>query len=174
MTWNQLKTGIESAISQYEKALQDEETIYNLMREAENEMDRCKARLAYTNESSERSALIQQMQTLSVNYQQYQISLQQVLAAKAQAERYLQATRSELTKAIISIESTIAKIDQTISTYQTMASNPFGASAAAQLPTVQARRNAYQNDLNEAYALATRIDAVLNGGGSNLHKVRHR
>ena len=143
MTMEALFNNVENAISQYEQACEQEETLYDMMRDAENDMNRYSSQASSSEEAS-------------------------------QAQRYLQATRSELTNVIKSIEEKLPKFDQSISTFEQMASNPFGSSAASQLPQLRARRAEYQQNLNDAYTLVDRIDSALNGGGNSPQLVLRR
>ena len=114
------------------------------------------------------------MKAAALRYQQCQSQLGQVQAAKAQALSYLQSTRSELVNVVKSIEEKLPKLDQSISTFEQMASNPFGSSAAAQLPQLRARRAEYKQNLDDAYTLIDRIDSALNGSGYAPQKVLRR
>ena len=159
MTMDALFNNVENAISQYEQACEQEEMLYDMMRDAENDMNRYSAQASSSEDASE---------------QQCQNQLQQVQNAKAQALRYLQATRSELNNVVKAIEEKLPKFDQSISTFEQMASNPFGSSAAAKLPQLRATRAEYQQNLNDAYTLIDRIDSVLNGSGNAPQKVLRR
>lgn len=174
MTMEALFNNVENAISQYEQASEQEETLYDMMRDAENDMNRYSSQASSSEEASDQRAALEQMRAAALRYQQYQNQLQQVQAAKAQAQRYLQATRSELTNVIKSIEEKLPKFDQSISTFEQMASNPFGSSAASQLPQLRARRAEYQQNLNDAYTLVDRISTALNGGGNSPQLVLRR
>lgn len=174
MTMEALFNNVENAISQYEQACEREEALYEMMRDAENDMNRYSSQASSSKEASDQRAALEQMKAAALRYQQYQNQLQQVQAAKAQALRYLQATRSELTNVIKSIEEKLQKFDQSISTFEQMASNPFGASASTQLPQLRARRAEYQQNLNDAYTLVDRIDSALNGGGNSPQRVLRR
>lgn len=174
MTMEALFNNVENAISQYEQACEREEALYEMMRDAENDMNRYSSQASSSEEASDQRAALEQMKAAALRYQQYQNQLQQVQAAKAQALRYLQVTRSELTNVIKSIEEKLPKFDQSISTFEQMASNPFGASASTQLPQLRARRAEYQQNLNDAYTLVDRIDSALNGGGNSPQRVLRR
>ena len=164
MTMEALFNNVENAIAQYEQACEQEETLYDMMRDAENDMNRYSSQASSSEDASDQRAALEQCQN----------QLQQVQAAKSQALRYLQATRSELTNVITSIEDKLPKMDQGISTFEQMAANPFGSSAAAQFPQLRARRAEYQQNLNDAYTLVDRIDSALNGGGNSPQKVLRR
>ena len=153
MTMEALFNNVENAIAQYEQACEQEETLYDMMRDAENDMNRYSSQASSSEDASDQRAALEQMRAAALRYQQCQNQLQQVRAAKSQALRYLQATRSELTNVITSIEDKLPKMDQSISTFEQMAANPFGSSAAAQLPQLRARRAEYQQNLNDAYTL---------------------
>lgn len=153
MTMEALFNNVENAIAQYEQACEQEETLYDMMRDAENDMNRYSSQASSSEDASDQRAALEQMRAAALRYQQCQNQLQQVQAAKSQALRYLQATRSELTNVITSIEDKLPKMDQSISTFEQMAANPFGSSAAAQLPQLRARRAEYQQNLNDAYTL---------------------
>lgn len=174
MTMEALFNNVENAIAQYEQACEQEETLYDMMRDAENDMNRYSSQASSSEDASDQRAALEQMRAAALRYQQCQNQLQQVQAAKSQALRYLQATRSELTNVITSIEDKLPKMDQSISTFEQMAANPFGSSAAAQLPQLRARRAEYQQYLNDAYTLVDRIDSALNGGGNSPQKVLRR
>ena len=177
MTMEALFNNVENAIAQYEQACEQEETLYDMMRDAENDMNRYSSQASSSEDASDQRAALEQMRAAALRYQQCQKcqnQLQQVQAAKSQALRYLQATRSELTNVITSIEDKLPKMDQSISTFEQMAANPFGSSAAAQLPQLRARRAEYQQNLNDAYTLVDRIDSALNGGGNSPQKVLRR
>lgn len=174
MTMEALFNNVENAISQYEQACEREEALYEMMRDAENDMNRYSSQASSSEDASDQRAALEQMRAAALRYQQCQNQLQQVQAAKSQALRYLQATRSELTNVITSIEDKLPKMDQSISTFEQMAANPFGSSAAAQLPQLRARRAEYQQNLNDAYTLVDRIDSALNGGGNSPQKVLRR
>lgn len=174
MTMEALFNNVENAISQYEHACEREETLYDMVRDAENDMNRYSSQASSSEGASDQRAALEQMRAAALRYQQYQNQLQQVQAAKAQALRYLQATRSELANVIKSIEEKLPKFDQSISTFEQMASNPFGSSASAQLPQLRARRAEYQQNLNDTYTLVDRIDSALNGGGNSPQRVLRR
>lgn len=174
MTMESLFNNVENAISQYEQACQQEESLYDMMRDAENDMNRYSSQASSSEEASEQRAALEQMKAAALRYQQCQNQLQQVQTAKNQAQRYLQATRSELTNVISSIEEKLPKFDQSISTFEQMASNPFGSSAASQLPQLRAKRAEYQQNLNDAYTLVDRIDSAIDDGGSSPRKVLRR
>lgn len=174
MTMEALFNNVENAISQYEQACQQEEALYDMMRDAENGMNRYSSQASSSEEASDQRAALEQMRAAALRYQQCQNQLQQVQATKAQAQRYLQATRSELTNVIKSIEEKLPKFDQSISTFEQMASNPFGTSAASQLPQLRVTRAEYQKNLNDAYTLVDRIDSALNGGGNSPQLVLRR
>ena len=131
MTMEALFNNVESAISQYEQACQQEEMLYEMMSNAENEMSRFSAQASSSEDASDQRAALEQMKAAALRYQQCQSQLGQVQAAKAQALSYLQSTRSELVNVVKSIEEKLPKLDQSISTFEQMASNPFGSSAAA-------------------------------------------
>lgn len=173
MTMEALFNNVENAISQYEQACQQEEALYDMMRDAENDMNRYSSQ-ASSEEASDQRAALEQMRAAALRYQQCQNQLQQVQAAKAQAQRYMLATRSELTNVIKSIEEKLPTFDQSISIFEQMQSNPFGSSAASQLPQLRARRTEYQQNLNDAYTLVDRIDSTLNGGGGSPQLVLRR
>lgn len=174
MTMEALFNNVENAISQYEQACQQEEALYDMMRDAENDMNRYSSQASSSEEAPDQRAALEQMRAAALRYQQCQNQLQQVQTAKAQAQRYLQATRSQLTNVITSIEEKLPKFDQSISTFEQMASNPFGSSAASQLPQLCARRAEYKQNLNDAYTLVDRIDSVMNGVGTSPQKVLRR
>lgn len=174
MTMEALFNNVENAISQYEQACEQEETLIEMMQDAESEMNRCSSQASSSEDPSEQRAALEQMRAAAQRYQQCQNQLQQVQNAKSQALRYLQATRAELTNVIKMIEEKLPKFDQSISTFEQMASNPFGASAASQLPQLRSRRAEYQQNLNDAYSLVDRIDSVLNGGGNSPRLVLRR
>lgn len=174
MTMEALFSNVENAISQYEQACKQEETLYEMMHDAENDMNRYSTQASSSEEASDQRVALEQMRAAALRYQQCQNQLQQVQAAKAQALRYLQATRSELTNVIKSIEEKLPKFDQSIRTLEQMASNPFGTSASAQLPQLRVRRAEYQQNLNDAYTLIDRIDSALNGGGNSPQRVLRR
>lgn len=158
MTMEALFNNVENAIAQYEQACEQEETLYDMMRDAENDMNRYSSQASSSEDASDQRAALEQMRAAALRYQQCQNQLQQVQAAKSQALRYLQATRSELTNVITSIEDKLPKMDQSISTFEQMAANPFGSSAAAQLPQLRARRAEYQQNLNDAYTFVSSGD----------------
>lgn len=174
MTMEALSDNVESAISQYEQACQREAVLYDLIRDAENDMHRYSAQASASEETSKQKAALEQARAAALRYQQYQSQLQQVQLAKAQSLRYLQTTRAELANVIRSIEEKIPKFDQSISVFEQMAANPFGSSAAEQLPQLRARREEYQRNLNDAYALLDRIDSVLNGGSAPQKVLRRK
>lgn len=174
MTMQALFNNVENAISQYEQACEQEEALYEMMRDAENDMNRYSSQASSSEEASDQRAALEQMRAAALRYQQCQNQLQQAQAAKTQAQKYLQATRSELTSVIKSIEEKLPKFDHSISTFEQMASNPFGSSAASQLPQLRARRVEYQQNLNDAYTLVDRIDSALNDGGNSPQKVLRR
>lgn len=174
MTMEALFNNVENAVTQYEQACQQEEALYDMIREAENDISRYSSQASSSEDASEQRAALEQMKAAALRLQQFQNQLQQVQSAKAQAMRYLQVTRSELTSVIKSIEDKLPKFDESISTFEQMASNPFGASAASQLPQLRARRAEYQQNLNDAYTLVDRIDSVLNGGGSSPQLILRR
>lgn len=174
MTMEALFNNVENAISQYEQACEQEETLYEMMQDAESDMNRYSAQASSSEEASEQRAALEQVRAAALRYKQCQNQLQQVQNVKTQALRYLQATRSELTNVIKSIEEKLPKFDQSISTFEQMTSNPFGSSAASQLPQLRARRAEYQQNLNDAYTLVDRIDSALNGGGNSPQKVLRR
>ena len=176
MTMEELSQNIEYAISQYEQAKEQEESLYEMMQDAERDMSRYSAQASASSDddpSSQRYAL-EQMRAAAIRYQQCQNQLQQVQNAKAKALQYLQSTRSELVNVITSIEEKLPKFDQSISTFAQMANNPFGASAGAQLPQLRAKREEYQRNLDYAYSLLDRIDSALNDGGDTKRLVLRR
>lgn len=174
MTMDALFSNVENAANQYEQACQQEETLYDMIRDAENDISRYSSQASSSEDASEQRAALEQMKTSTLRLQQYQNQLQQVQNAKAQALRYLHATRSELTNVIKSIEGKLPKLDESISAFEQMASNPFGSSAASQIPQLRTRRAEYQQNLNDAYTLVDRIDSVLNGDGSSPQLVLRR
>lgn len=174
MTMEVLFNNVENAISQYEQACEQEEKLYDMMRDAENDMNRYNSQASSSEDASEQRSALEQMRAATLRYQQCQDKLQQVQAIKAQALRYLQATRLELNNVIKSIEEKLPKFDQSLSTFEQMASNPFGSSATANLPQLRARRAEYQQNLNDAYTLIDRIDSVLNGGGNSPQRILRR
>ncbi|MCM1104453.1 MAG: hypothetical protein NC409_10150 [Clostridium sp.] len=174
MTMEVLFNKVESAASQYEQACQQEEVLYDMIGDAENDINRYSSQASSSEDASEQRAALEQMNAAALRLQQYQNQLQQVQSAKAHALRYLQTARSELANVIKSIEDALTKIDGSISVFEQMASNPFGASAASQLPQLRARRAEYQQNLNDAYTLTDRIDSVLNGSGNSPQLVLRR
>lgn len=174
MTMETLFNNVENAIFQYEHACQQEEQLYSLMSDAENDIDRYSSQASSSEEISDQRAALEQMKSAALRYQQYQNKLQQVQEAKSQALRYLQVTRSELINVIKSIEEKLPKFDQSIRTFEQMASNPFGTSAAAQLPQLRARRDEYQHNLNNAYTLVEKIDSALSGESNAPQKILRR
>lgn len=165
MTMEMLFNSVQNAISQYERACQQEGMLYEGMRDAEDDMNRYSAQASSAEEPSDQREALERMREAALRYQQYQNQLRQVQAAKQQALAYLQATRAELTNVIVSLEEKLPRLDQSISTFEQMASNPFGSSARAQVPQLRARRAEYQQNLNDAYSLVERIDSVVNGSG---------
>lgn len=175
MTMQELFNNVESAISQYEQAISQEEMIYQGISDAQSEMSYYSSVASSAEDASQQKAALQQMKSAALRLQQYQNQLQQVQNAKDQALRYLQATRAELVNVINSIENKLPKIDQSISTFQQMAGLSFGGSSASnQLGQLQAKRAEYQQYLNDAYSLTDRIDSALNGSGSQPRKVLRR
>lgn len=174
MTMEALFNNVENAANQYEQACQQEEALYDMIKDAENDINRYSSQASSSEDASEQRAALEQMKASALRLQQYQNQLQQVQSAKAQAMRYLQATRSELANVIKSIEDKLPKFDESISTFEQITSTPFGASAALQLPQLRARRAEYQQNLNDAYTLIDRIDSVLNGGGNSPQLVLRR
>ena len=174
MTMETLFNNVENAISQYKQACQQEYMLYDMMRDAESEMNRYSSQAASAEEASDQRFALEQMKAAAQRYQQYQNQLQQVQVAKNQAINYLQSTRLELTNVIKSIEEKLPKFDQSIRTFEQMASNPFGASASARLPQLRATREEYQKNLNDAYILVDKIDAALNGSGDSPQIVLKR
>ena len=162
MTMEALFNNVENAISQYEQTCQQEEALYDMMSDAKTDMNRYSAQASSCEEASDQRAALEQMRAAELRYQQCQNQLQQVQAAKAQALRYLQATRSELTNVIRSIEEKLPKFDQSINTFEQMSATAFGQSAAQQLPRLKASRESYQKNLNDARILVNRIDSVFN------------
>ena len=177
MTMEALFNNVENAISQYEQACAQEETLYDLMRDAERDLNYYSSQASSASDDEDNSAqraALEQMREAALRLKQYQNQLQQVQAAKAQAQNYLISTRSELTNVVRTIEEKLPKFDQSISTFEQMASNPFGASATAQLPKLRATREEYQRNLNDAYSLIERIDSALNGSGTSPRRVLRR
>ena len=140
----------------------DQQECYDMMSDAKTDMNRYSAQASSCEEASDQRAALEQMRAAELRYQQCQNQLQQVQAAKAQALRYLQATRSELTNVIRSIEEKLPKFDQSINTFEQMSATAFGQSAAQQLPRLKASRESYQKNLNDARILVNRIDSVFN------------
>ena len=174
MTMAELFNSVENAISQYEQACKQEEILYEMMRDAEYDMNRYSALASSAEDPSAQKAALEQMRAVALRYQECQSKLQQVQSAKSQALQYLQATRGGLINVIKDIEEKLPKMDQSIDVFEQMASNSFGASAASQLPTLRQRRAEYQQNLNDAYILLDRIDSVLNGSGDSPHLVLRR
>ena len=174
MSMESLYNNVDRAIAQYEQACEQEAALYSMIQDAENEMSRYNAQASSAEDPSEERAALENMRDAAQRYQQYQEQLQQAQNAKAHALNYLQATRAELTNVINTLEAKIPKVEQSISTFEQMAANPFGASAADQLPKLRVVLADYQQNLNDAYTLAGRIDSVLNGGGSAPQKVLRR
>lgn len=170
----ELFSNVEHAIAQYEYACQQEEGLYDLMRDAERDMQIYNAQAASSEDGSAQMAALEKMRSAALQYKQYESQLQQVQNSKNQALGYLQATRMELLKVIKTIEEKLPKFDQSISVFEQMASNPFGSSASAQLPQLRATRAQYQQNLDEAYVLIDKIDGALNGGGNAPQKVLRR
>lgn len=168
MTMEDLFNRVERAASQYEQACQQEETLYDMMQDAERDYSRYSSQASAAEDETAQNSAYVHIQEAQQRYQQCQAKLQQVQNEKAQALRELQATRSGVTDAINSLEENIPKIDQSISTFEQMASLPFGgAGATEKLPQLRARRAEYQKNLNDLYTLADRIDSVLDGGGNS-------
>ena len=174
MTMDQLFANVDNAIEQYQQMCEQEQALYEMMQDAEREMNQYSSQASTSEDPSEQIAALERVKAAAQRYQQYQLQLQQVQNAKAQALQYLQATRAELTNVISSIEAKLPKFDQSIRTFEQMASNPFGSSASAQLPQLKATREQYQRNLNDAYTLVDKIDSALNGGGNAPTRVLRR
>lgn len=174
MSMNALYSNVDKAIAEYEQAQQQKDALYGLISDAENEMSRYNARALAAKDPAEERVALERMREAAQRYQRYQEQLRQAEVAEEHAKRYLQATRSELDNVIRVIEDKLPKFDQSISAFEQIAANPFGGSAASQLPSLRATRDDYQQNLNDAYTLAERIDAALNGGGAAPQKVLRR
>ena len=178
MTMDQLFANVDNAIEQYQQMCEQERTLYEMMQDAESEMNQYSSKASSSENASDQIAAQEHANDAAQRYHQYQKQLQQVQNSKAQALGYLQATRAELENVIKTIQSKLPKIDQSISTFEQMASNPFGSSASTQLPKIRAIRDNYQKNLDDAYSLANRIDSVLNsalsGQGRDLTSIRQK
>ena len=60
MTMDALFNNVENAISQYEQACEQEEMLYDMMREAENDMNRYSAQASSSEDASEQRAALEQ------------------------------------------------------------------------------------------------------------------
>lgn len=87
MTMEALFNNVENAIAQYEQACEQEETLYDMMRDAENDMNRYSSQASSSEDASDQRAALEQMRAAALRYQQCQNQLQQVQAAKSQALR---------------------------------------------------------------------------------------
>ena len=76
MTMEALFNNVENAISQYEQACEQEETLYDMMRDAENDMNRYSSQASSSEEASDQRAALEQMRAAALRYQQYQNQLQ--------------------------------------------------------------------------------------------------
>jgi len=156
VTIDDLCSRVEDALARYEQASQLEESLYDMISDAERDYYR------YSSQAS--SAEDPNVQSRAA---QYQSQLQQAQAAKAHALRELQAIRSGLTDAMESLSQKLVQLEQSIRTYEQMAALPFGGAAAAEkLNFFRGRRQEYQQNLNDLGALADRIDSALAGGNS--------
>ena len=70
---------------QYEQACQQEEMLYDMMRDAENDMNQYSSMASSSEDASEQRAALEQTKAAALRYQQCQNQLQQVQAAKTQA-----------------------------------------------------------------------------------------
>lgn len=175
MTMNDLYNRVENVIAKYEQACQQEETLYDMMEDAERDYSRYSSQMSFSEDPNARSAVAEQMAVAQQRYIQCQSRLQQVQSVKSQALRELQATRSGITDAMQSLTQKLQQIAQSIGTFEQMASLPFGgASAADKLPFLKNRRQEYQQNLNDLGALVDRIDSVLNGDGDSPKLVLRR
>lgn len=175
MTMDDLYNRVENAIAKYEQACQQEETLYDMMEDAERDYSRYSSQMSSAEDSNAQSSAAQQMAAAQQRYVQCQNQLQQVQSIKAQALRELQATRSGIADAMQSLTQKLQQISQSIGTFEQMASLPFGGAAASEkLSFLQGRRQEYQQNLNDLGALADRIDSALNGGGNSPQKVLRR
>ena len=175
MTMDDLYNRVENAIAKYEQACQQEETLYEMMQDAERDYSRYSSQLSSAEDPNARSSAEQQMAAAQKLYIQCQSQLQQVQNNKAQALRELQATRSGINDAMQSLTQKLMQISQSIGTFEQMAALPFGGAAASEkLTFLRGRQQEYQQNLNDLGALADRIDSVLNGGGNSPQLVLRR
>ena len=61
MTMDQLFNNVENAIAQYEQACQEEMTLYEMMQDAEREMNAYSAQASSSEDSSDQIAALQQV-----------------------------------------------------------------------------------------------------------------
>ena len=175
MTMNELYNRVENAITQYEQACQQEETLYSMMEDAQRDYSRYSSQMSTAEDPNERNSAARQMAAAQQRYTQCQSQLQQVKGNIDQTKRILQATKSGTADAMQSLTQKIMEISQSKSAFEQMASLPFGgAEAAEKLSYLQSRSQEYQQNLNDLGALADRIDSALNGGGTTRQKVLKR
>lgn len=175
MTMEDLFNRVEMTASRYEQACQREEALYDMIRDAENNINRYGSQASLSEDTYEQKAALERMKAAALSLQEHNNQLQQVQSEKAHALRELEATRAGVTDAINSLEEKIPRIEQSISSFEQMASLPFGGAVAMEkLSQQRARRAEYQQNLNHLYTLADRIDSVLNGGGSSPQLVLRR
>lgn len=167
MTIDDLCSRVEDALARYEQASQLEESLYDMISDAERDYYRYSSQASSAEDPNAQSRAAQQAAAAQQQYVQYQSQLQQAQAAKAHALRELQAIRSGLTDAMESLSQKLVQLEQSIRTYEQMAALPFGGAAAAEkLSFFRGRRQEYQQNLNDLGALADRIDSALAGGNS--------
>lgn len=174
MTIEELVNNVESAISQYEQARDEEEILIQMVQDCERKMYSLSSQASSADELSDQKYALEQMKATVQQLQNCQIRLQQMQNQKAQAQRYLTVTRAELLNVIRTIEEKLPKLDQSIGIFEKASLNMFGSNASSQLPGLRAVRDGHQQNLGIAYNLVERIDTILNGSGTPLQKVLRR
>jgi DNA mismatch repair ATPase MutS len=164
---DELVNYVEKAISQYEQACNTEESLLQMIQDCDREISRLSSQASSSEEPSDQRQALEQMKAVAQQMQDYQRQLQQAQNQKTQSQRYLTVTRLELLNVIQTIEEKLPQIEQSIGIFEQASSNTFGVNASAQLPKLREMREEHQQNLNAAYNLVERIDAMLNGGGTS-------
>jgi len=170
-----LLSNVNNAINQYEQASSNVENYYSMATDAENEAYRYYQQAMSAEDPNERNNAMNRMNDAKARMLTYQRQYEQAQQVQEQARRYLEATRAELPNAINALEGKIANYEQSLSVFSQMSSMQFGGNAAAgQIATLQAKKQEHQNNLNMAYSMLERINAVLDGSGTQPYKVKTR
>lgn len=166
MSIGDLSYDVDYNISDYEEACKEEELLTELMNDALDDMRRYSSEASSSEDPDDKAYAAAKASEAEHQYHQCEVKLNQVKVKKDKALQYLHATQSVLNDEIKVIEEKLPKYDQSILTFELMGSSQFGGSSAtSQLSNLQAKRDEYQENLDQAYSLLNRIDSAINGGG---------